>query len=160
MTTTNMDFVITKDDKKILKNADSIVFLYRAGNSRIKCNKTVEVKGYKTDVTESIHVESRTLAYNENEQIREVIEGSYTINFAKSDLEWQSILKNIKVNDKIILEWVAGNSNNIMKKHNLVEDVLYMKIKRNDKVELSFNIGNLITERNSIARMIQTVMVL
>ena len=48
---------ITRENKKLLKNADSVSFrIKNDGTSQIECNKKIKIDGFETDVREVIPV--------------------------------------------------------------------------------------------------------
>jgi hypothetical protein len=151
--------LINKENKKLLKNANAIGFrLNQDGTSQIECHKEINVEGFKTKVTEVIPVDTSISiyegGYNASREY-EVEKGFCSIQYSYDNLQWQTIVKNLKMNDQIILEWLVGNNSNTLDNYNLSNDELHLKIKRNDKVELMFLIDNRITEKNSLARMIK-----
>ena len=59
MTTMTIE-TITRENKKLLKNADTISFrMKNDGTSQIECNKKIKIDGFETEVREVIPVGAR-----------------------------------------------------------------------------------------------------
>ena len=157
MTTMTIE-TITRENKKLLKNADTISFRMKSdGTSQIECNKKIKIDGFETEVREVIPVGARVEIYEGYGKGKsyEIEKAFYWLSFSKNDMMWQTIVKNLKMNDEIILEWIAGNNNNLLDNNNLSNDQLNLRIKRNGKVEMVFHIGQEISHKHSSVRMIQ-----
>jgi hypothetical protein len=154
--TTITGVLINKDNKKLLKNADSVSFrLDHDGNSLIECNKKIKVDGFETEVRESIPVGTYLTIYESRDTTYEIEKGFYWLSYSKNDMLWQTIVKNLKNDDEVSLEWIAGNNSNVLDENNLSCDHLNLRIKRKDKLEMIFQIGQSITYKDSSARMIK-----
>lgn len=150
--------LINRDNKKLLKNADTISFrMNNDGTSQIECNKKIKIDGFETEVREVIPVGARIEIYEGYGKGKsyEIEKAFYWLSYSKNDLVWQTIVKNLKINDEIVLEWIAGNNSNLLNDNNLSNDQLNLRIKRNDKVEMVFHIGQEISHKDSSVRMIQ-----
>jgi hypothetical protein len=150
--------LINKDNKKLLKNADSVSFrIGYNGISQIECHKKIKIDGFETDIREVIPVGTTSTIYEGYGKGKsyEIEKGFYWLSFSKNDMLWQTIVKNLKINDEIVLEWIAGNNSNILNDNNLSCDHLNIRIKRNGKLEMVFQIGQEVTHKNSSARMIK-----
>lgn len=148
---------ITRENKKLLKNADSVSFrIKNDGTSQIECNKKIKIDGFETDVREAIPVGTTSTIYEGYGKGKsyEIEKGFFWLAYSKNDLLWQTIVKNLKINDEIVLEWIAGNNSNILNDNNLSSDHLNLRIKRNGKIEMIFHVGQEVTHKNSSARMI------
>ena len=157
MTTMTIE-TITRENKKLLKNADTISFrMKNDGTSQIECSKKIKIDGFETEVREIIPVGTTATIYEGYGKgiSYEIEKAFYWLSYSKNDMIWQTIVKNLKINDEIILEWIAGNNTNLLKESNLSNDQLNLKIKRNGKIEMMFHIGQEISHKHSSARMIQ-----
>jgi len=157
MTTMTIE-TITRENKKLLKNADTISFRMESdGTSQIECYKKIKIDGFETEVREVIPVGVRMEIYEGYGKGKsyEIEKAFYWLSYSKNDMMWQTIVKNLKMNDEIILEWIAGNNTNLLNESNLSNDQLNLRIKRNDKVEMVFHIGQEISHKHSSARMVQ-----
>ena len=150
--------VINKDIKKALKGANSVAFrLLENGQSVIEFTKKISVEGFETEVRKSINVGTKKSCYEGgigSQYQYEFLKGFSHITCSDDDLKWQTVVKNIKIDDEIILEWIAGNGNNIMEEAGITCDTLNLMVRRNDLYILKFHINDSITQKNSIARMI------
>lgn len=152
---------INKDNKKVLKNADSIVFkLNEDGQSSIICIKKLNIDGYKTESRKEIFVNTSKSCgekfENDNSYANyEIVSGSVVEMFIQESLEWKTIVSNLKTDDEIILDWYAGNNSNLINENNLSVDRLSLIIKRQEKKVLKFHINTSIDYKNSIARNIK-----
>jgi hypothetical protein len=157
--TTMVNELINKDNKKFLKNADTVVFrLKENGQSQIECKKEIEVDGYKTEVWKNIEVGTDIAIYEGGlgKQYSYEIEKAFSnISWAKNDLLWHTIVNFLKNDDEIYLEWIAGNNSNILDDNNLSNDMINLKVKRKEKFVGLFHIDHRITHKDSIARMIK-----
>jgi hypothetical protein len=153
---------VTKEFKKAMKSADSVSFrLNNDGQSYIELNKKVVVDGFETECRKNIQVGTRTVNYekfgNEDDYYGnyEIEKGFCWLNFATDIMEWQTVVKNLKADDEIILEWLAGNNHQIMERLGLSSDELSVIIRRKDENILKFKIDTLVSEKHSSARMIK-----
>lgn len=152
--------LIDKDIKKALKNADTVIFRLLEGNqSVIEFEKKINVEGYETSVRKSIKVGTRKQCY-EGYSIGagkryDLVKAFTSINYASDDLKWQTVVKNLKADDEIYLEWMAGNNSNVMDRAGISCDCLHLIVKRKGESVLKFHIQDMIADKNSLARMIQ-----
>jgi hypothetical protein len=156
--TTSTIGTITRENKKLLKNADTISFRMKDdGTSQIECCKKIKIDGFETEVREIIPVGTTATIYDGYGKgiSYEITKAFYWLSYSKNDLVWQTVVKSLKINDGIILEWIAGNNSNLLNDNNLSNDQLNLKIKRNGKIEMIFHIGQEISHKHSSARMIK-----
>jgi hypothetical protein len=163
MTTIMMD-KITKEYKKAMKGADSVSFrLTNDGQSQIELNKKVVVDGFETECRKIIKVGTRKVNYEkfgkEDEYYGnyEIENGFCWISYANQNMEWQTVVKNLKADDEIILEWMAGNNHQLLEDNGFSNDELALIIRRKDENILKFKIDSQITNKWSSARMIKVV---
>lgn len=161
--TTLMSEKITKEHKKIMKNADSVSFRLKYGQSTIELSKKITIDGFETECRKHIQVGTRKVNYekfgNEDDYYGnyEIEKGFCWLNFANDIMEWQTVVKNLKVDDEIILEWLAGNNHQTMERLGLSNDELALIIRRKDENILKFRIDSQISEKHSSARMIKVI---
>jgi hypothetical protein len=155
---------INKEHKKAMKNSDSVAFrLTNDGQSHIEMSKKVVVDGFETECRKTIKVGTRKVNYekfgNEDDYCGnyEIKEGFCWFNFSNDIMEWQTVVKNLKADDEIILEWMAGNNHNTLEKLGLSNDELALIIRRKDENILKFKLDSQISEKHSSVRMVKVV---
>lgn len=153
---------ITKEFKKQMKGADTVCFrLVEEGQSFIELSKKIVIDGYETESRKKIQVGTKKMNYekfgNEEDYTGnyEIYKGFVHYTYANDSLEWLTIVKNLKIDDEIILEWLAGNNHNTMERLGLSCDELSLIVRRNDTNILKFKIDAQISEKYSSARMIK-----
>jgi len=118
---------LTKMDLKALKRADMIVFRL----NEIEAQKEIHNDPFETEKRYSIPVEYKT-----DDDVKE----AFHMNFgAKVDMAWQTIVSLLRVGDEIILDWKKGAwTNDLLRKAGLVEDALFLHVRRKGKVKYTF----------------------
>ena len=149
---TNQITKIDTETKKILKNADNIVVRYVNEQSLIECQKMVKLDGYAADLEENIYCGTRITNYESSNEISRI---TFSMHSSKNRLEWITIVNNLKKNDEIYIEYIVGNSSELLKRSNIVEDIVNIIVKREGKTDLKFSFDNCICESDSIARNVK-----
>jgi hypothetical protein len=152
---------VTKEMKKAMKGATTVCFrLLENGQSRIELIKNMKIDGFDTESRKNILVDTRKLNFerfgNEDDYYGnyEIYKGFVHLMHSHDVLEWQTVVKNLKIEDEIILEWIAGNNHNTLDKCGLSNDELAIIIRRNETNILKFKIDSLVCEKHSSARMV------
>ena len=118
---------LTKMDLKALKRADMIAFHL----SEIEAIKEIHNDPFETEKRYSIPVE-----YKADGDVKK----AFHMKFApKMDMAWQTIVSLLRVGDVIILDWKKGAlTNDLLRKAGLVEDALYLHVRRKGKPKYTF----------------------
>ena len=118
---------LTKMDLKALKRADMIAFHL----SEIEAIKEIHNDPFETERKYSIPVEHKTDGN---------VKRAFHLNFgARVDMAWQTIVSLLRVGDEIILDWKKGaKTNDLLRKAGLVEDALYLHVRRKGKPKYTF----------------------
>jgi len=144
---------ITKLDISAMKKADYICFRHNAGNklSQIDCVKEIKDEPFGYSKHYSIDVGIISNGNNVNG-----ITGYSSISYSNENMQWQTIVSQIKIGDTIKLYWYrnAGESN-LLKEHGIVCDYLYLRVYRGKKI-FEYFIAVCNSTADSSARMIRT----
>ena len=144
---------ITKLDISAMKKADYICFRYNARNklSQIDCVKEIKDEPFGYSKHYSIDVGIISNGNNVNGII-----GYSSISYSNGNMQWQTIVSQIRIGDTIKLYWYrnAGESN-LLKERGLVCDYLYLRVYRGEKI-FEYFIDACNSTADSSARMIRT----
>jgi len=118
---------LTKMELKALKRADMIVFRL----NEIEAIKEIHNDPFETEKRYSIAVEYKT-----DGNIKEAFHMKFG---PKVDMAWQTIVSLLRVGDEIILDWKKEAwTNDLLRKAGLVEDALFLHVRRKGKVKYTF----------------------
>lgn len=130
--------VITAELGQALRQADSLVFHYKNGQSYIRCLKE-NVGVWKE--TKEIRIDCGTVLHNYGSRhgLGDVRSASCVINNVQYYHHIQTTLKRVKKGDRLALKWLANNNNQYLERAGLYRDELYLIIEKpNGKLEEYF----------------------
>ena len=154
--------VLTADDIKSLRAADTVSFFHRDGEASIVAAKRYEdnVFGY-AETSRTIHPNaSRVTNYteyaaNESEQAAKLgYRCFYYLSAAQMSATWRTIAELIRLGDVINLLWFRSNNTLSMDERGMSHDMLHIELRRGKKT-YTFHVAASITETTSFGRMVR-----
>jgi len=143
---------ITTELGQALRQASSLVFHYRKGQSYIRCLKE-NVGVWKE--TKEVRIDCGTFTENYGGRLGlgDIRSASHVETAIQFHRPLQTVLSKVRKGDKLILRWVANNNSQYLTKNGLYKDELYLVVHRKDKQE-EYYIGCSVCENNT-AKMIK-----